>query len=80
MSFIKETMSALTTILRGSARPTNYQTLPTSDDRLEGEIEGGQGQLEDERKHDKAVYLSFWLFGAGSLLGWNGTLLIPCDD
>jgi hypothetical protein len=74
MSWIKETMSALTTILRGSARPTNYQTLPSTDDRLEGEREGGQ--VEDERKHDKAVYLSFWLFGAGTLLGWNGKLLI----
>jgi hypothetical protein len=66
MSFIAETMSAISTILRGSARPTNYQTLPTSEDgRREGEV-------EDERKHDSAVYLSFWLFGAGCLLGWSG--------
>jgi len=59
-------MSALKSIIRGSSRPTNYQTLPSSDAR-EGEVE--RPRTDD---HDQAVYLSFWLFGAGCLLGWNG--------
>lgn len=67
MSFLGSTMSALKAIVRGTSRPTSYQTLPTSDTR--------EGQLENDRRdgdHDQAVYLSFWLFGAGCLLGWNG--------
>jgi hypothetical protein len=71
MSAIRETMSAISSILRGSgsARQADYQTLPTSeDDRT------GRQAVGDERKyeHDSAVYLSFWLFGAGCLLGWSG--------
>ena len=62
-------MSALRSIIRGTSRPTNYQTLPTSDS-LEGGVE--QPRTND---HDQAVYLSFWLFGAGCLLGWNGKSL-----
>lgn len=74
MGLLLETMSAFTTILKGSARPTNYQTLSTSDDDraisialATDERQRGQGE-----KHDPAVYLSFWLFGAGTLLGWSG--------
>jgi len=62
-------MSALKSIIRGTDRPTNYQTLPTSESR-EGEVE--EARTND---HDQAVYLSFWLFGAGCLLGWNGQYL-----
>lgn len=72
MALILETMSAFTTILKGSARPTNYQTLPTSDD---DRPIGATGTGGEGKKHDAAVYLSFWLFGAGTLLGWSGTLL-----
>jgi len=59
-------MSALKSIIRGTDRPMNYQTLPTSESREEGV---GEARTND---HDQAVYLSFWLFGAGCLLGWNG--------
>lgn len=72
MALILETMSAFTTILKASARPTNYQTLPTSDDHDEAAPVAGEG-----RKHDPAVYLSFWLFGAGTLLGWSGERFRP---
>jgi len=71
MSFLGSTMSALKAILRGTSRPTSYQTLPTSDSREE-EV----ADLRREGDHDQAVYLSFWLFGAGCLLGWNGQLII----
>ena len=71
MSFLGSTMSALKAILRGTSRPTSYQTLPTSDSRVE-EV----ADLRREGDHDQAVYLSFWLFGAGCLLGWNGQLII----
>jgi hypothetical protein len=62
-------MSALKSIIRGTSRPTNYQTLPTSDLR-DGDVV--EARTND---HDQAVYLSFWLFGAGCLLGWNGKSL-----
>jgi hypothetical protein len=68
MTFLGSTMSALKSIIRGTSRPKNYQTLPTSD------LRDGDGEIEEGRAgdHDQAVYLSFWLFGAGCLLGWNG--------
>ena len=66
MTFLSSTMSALKSIIRGSSPSTNYQTLPTSDSR-DGEVV--EARAND---HDQAVYLSFWLFGAGCLLGWNG--------
>jgi len=71
MTFLSSTMSALKSIIRGSNRTTNYQTLPTSDSRDRGAEEV---RTDD---HDQAVYLSFWLFGAGCLLGWNGKSLHP---
>jgi hypothetical protein len=67
MTFLGSTMSALKSIMRGSSRPTNYQTLPSSD----GESQNIRG-ADTDKDHDQAVYLSFWLFGAGCLLGWNG--------
>ena len=76
MALVLETMSAFTTILKGSARPTNYQTLPTSDDERPI-AHGDERQRGGGEKHDSAVYLSFWLFGAGTLLGWNGPSIIP---
>jgi hypothetical protein len=69
MTFLGSTMSALKSIIRGTSRPTNYQTLPTSDSR-DGDVV--EARTND---HDQAVYLSFWLFGAGCLLGWNGESL-----
>jgi hypothetical protein len=69
MTFWSSTMSALKSIIRGTSRPTNYQTLPTSDSR-DGDVV--EARTND---HDQAVYLSFWLFGAGCLLGWNGKSL-----
>lgn len=74
MGLLLETMSAFTTILKGSARPTNYQTLSTSDDdRAIGLATDDDQRQREGEKHDPAVYLSFWLFGAGTLLGWSGT-------
>lgn len=70
MTFLSSTMSALKSILRGSSRSTNYQTLPSSD----GEV---NDRRDTDGDHDQAVYLSFWLFGAGCLLGWNGSFLYP---
>lgn len=69
MGVILETMSAFTTILRGS-RQANYQTLPTSDDDRPNSSVGGQEGFK--KHHEPAVYLAFWLFGAGTLLGWSG--------
>jgi hypothetical protein len=71
MTFLGSTMSALKAILRGTSRTTNYQTLPSS----EGEVEGHRDNTDrdHDHDHDQAVYLSFWLFGAGCLLGWNGS-------
>jgi len=71
MSFLGSTMSALKAILRGTSRPANYQTLPSSESR-----EPESADIRREGDHDQAVYLSFWLFGAGCLLGWNGQLII----
>ena len=74
MSFLGSTMSALKAILRGTSRPTSYQTLPTSDSREEESAD-----IRREGDHDQAVYISFWLFGAGCLLGWNGQSFIPLE-
>ena len=86
MSFLGSTMSALKAILRGTSRPTSYQTLPTSDSREEESAdirrEGDHDQavyIRREGDHDQAVYISFWLFGAGCLLGWNGQSFIPLE-
>jgi hypothetical protein len=77
MTFLGSTMSALKSIIRGTSRPTNYQTLPTS------ELRDGEREESRAGDHDQAVYLSFWLFGAGCLLGWNGqspfSLMVRAD-